>query len=70
MASRKALPYHASQARDNARMDIGDLLNELRPMLSREMTVDEKYRRLARAVDLAHRAIESLEEIKASTVEG
>jgi hypothetical protein len=66
MAKRKPLPYHASQAIDEARMELSDATRLIVSLMDSRDPIDpmERYRRLGLAIDRLHRASAALKEIR------
>lgn len=68
MAKRKPLPYHASQAVDDARIEATNAVNALAPLLDGEpVSRDELYRRIGKSVYHIQRLIRSLNSIRQET---
>jgi hypothetical protein len=71
MSKRKPLPYAAGQQIDAALMELADLQRAALALVNgREVSPEERMRRLAQIVDHAHRAAEELREVRRMKAEG
>lgn len=64
MAKRKPLPYAAADCIDRAVMGVTVAKRNLIATIDEPMTNEERYRRLAQAVNHLHEALAALKEAK------
>jgi hypothetical protein len=71
VSKRKPLPYAAGQQIDAALMELADLQRAVLALVDgRQVSPEERMRRLAQIVDHAHRATRELMEVRRMKDEG
>jgi hypothetical protein len=64
-SKRRPLPYHASMALDDAKMESTLAIKSLLPLVDgNSITAEEKYRRIAKAIYHIQQSIFQLDQIK------